>query len=64
MIAYCVKQQAGTLVVGDCINLGKNARKKKKDSKCSNQINSSNPIGKLLTYLKYKGKYQGVKLEK
>lgn len=32
MIAYCVKQQAGTLVVGDCISLGKNACKKKKGS--------------------------------
>jgi putative transposase len=64
MIAYCVKQQAGTLVVGDCINLSKNARKKKKGSRRSNQMNSSNPLGQLLTYLKYKGKYQGVKLEK
>lgn len=64
MIDYCVKQQAGMLVVGDCINMSKDARKKKKGSRRSNQMNSNNPLGQLLTYLKYKGKFQGVKLEK
>jgi len=64
MIDYCVRQQAGTLVVGDCINMSKNARKKKKGSRRSNQMNSSNPLGQLLTYLKYKGRFQGVQLEK
>ncbi|WP_083277885.1 RNA-guided endonuclease InsQ/TnpB family protein [Colwellia sp. PAMC 20917] len=64
MIDYCVKQQAGMLVVGDCINMSKNARKKKKGSRRSNQMNSNNPLGQLLTYLKYKGKFQGVELDK
>ena len=64
MIDYCVKQQAGMLVVGDCINMSKNARKKKKGSRRSNQMNSNNPLGQLLTYLKYKGKFQGVALDK
>lgn len=64
MVDYCVNQQAGTLVVGDCINMSKNARKKKKGSKRSNQMNSNNPLGQLITYLKYKGKFQGVKLNK
>jgi putative transposase len=64
MISYCTTQQAGTLVVGDCINMSKNARKKKKGSRRSNQMNSGNPLGQLLTYLKYKGKLQGVSLEK
>lgn len=64
MIEYCVKKEAGTLVVGDCINMSKNARKNKKGSRRSNQMNSSNPLGQLLAYLKYKGKFKGVKLEK
>ena len=64
MIDFCVEQQAGKLVVGDCINMSKNARKKKKGSRRSNQMNSNNPLGLLLTYLKYKGKNRGVALDK
>lgn len=64
MINFCVEQQAGKLVVGDCINMSKNARKKKKGSRRSNQMNSNNPLGLLLTYLKYKGQNRGVTLEK
>ena len=64
MINFCVEQDAGTLVVGDCINMSKNARKKKKGSRRSNQTNSNNPLSKLLGYLKYKGKVRGVKLDK
>lgn len=64
MIDFCVKQEAGKLVVGDCINMSKNARKKKKGSSRSNQMNSNNPLGVLLAFLKYKGKVRGVTLEK
>lgn len=64
MVDYCVDRQAGILVVGDCINMSKNARKKKKGSRRSNQMNSGNPLAKLLNYVKYKGKIKGVKLVK
>jgi putative transposase len=64
MVDYCVDRQAGILVVGDCINMSKNARKKKKGSRRSNQMNSGNPLAKLLQYVKYKGKIKGVKLVK
>jgi len=64
MINFCVKQSAGTLVVGDCINLSKNSRKKKKGSSRSNQMNSGNPLSQLLNYAEYKGKVRGVKLIK
>ena len=62
MIDYCVERKAGTLVVGDCINMSKHARKKKKGSRRSNQMNSGNPLGQLLTYLRYKGKEKGVEI--
>jgi putative transposase len=64
MIDFCVEQEAGKLVVGDCINMSKNARKKRKGSRRSNQMNSNNPLGWLLKYLKYKGKNRGVKVDK
>lgn len=64
MINFCVEQNAGTLVVGDCINLSKNSRKKKKGSSRSNQMNSGNPLSQLLKYAEYKGKVRGVKLIK
>lgn len=64
MVDYCVDRQAGILVVGDCINMSKNARKKKKGSRRSNQMNSGNPLAILLQYVKYKGKIKGVKLVK
>jgi len=64
MINFCVEQDAGTLVVGDCINLSKNSRKKKKGSRRSNQMNSGNPLSQLLKYAEYKGKVRGVKLVK
>lgn len=64
MVDYCVERDAGTLVVGDCINMSKNARKRKKGSRRSNQMNSGNPLSQLLEYIKYKGKIKGVKLEK
>lgn len=64
MVDYCVERDAGTLVVGDCINMSKNARKHKKGSRRSNQMNSGNPLAQLLQYIKYKGKIKGVKLEK
>ena len=64
MVDYCVERQAGTLVVGDCVNMSKNARKSKKGSRRSNQMNSGNPLSQLLQYVKYKGKIKGVKLEK
>jgi putative transposase len=61
MIDFCVERDMGTLVYGDCINLSKSARKKKKGSRRSNQMNSGNPLGQLVTYLKYKGAARGVK---
>ena len=64
MVDFCVAQGAGKLVVGDCINMSKNARKRRKGSRRSNQMNSNNPLGQLLEYVKYKGKQRGVKLEK
>lgn len=64
MVDFCVAQGAGKLVVGDCINMSKNARKRNKGSSRSNQMNSNNPLGQLLEYVKYKGKQRGVKLEK
>jgi putative transposase len=64
MLSFCVENNAGTLVYGDCINMSKNARKKKKGSRRCNQMNSANPLGQLITYLKYKGKNKGVKLKK
>ena len=64
MVDFCVAQGAGMLVVGDCINMSKNARKRRKGSSRSNQMNSNNPLGRLLEYVKYKGKQRGVKLEK
>lgn len=62
MIDYCIERKAGTLVVGDCINMSNNARKKKKGSRRSNQMNNGNPLAQLLNYLRYKGKEKGVKI--
>ena len=64
MVDYCLNRQAGILIVGDCVNMSKNARKRKKGSRRSNQMNSGNPLAKLLQYVKYKGKIKGVKLVK
>lgn len=64
IVDFCVAQGAGKLVVGDCINMSKHARKRRKGSRRSNQMNSNNPLGQLLEYVKYKGKQRGVKLEK
>ena len=47
MIDYCVEREAGTLVVGDCIDIARNKRKEKKGSRRSNQMNSDNPLGQL-----------------
>ncbi|CAH7415043.1 conserved hypothetical protein [Vibrio chagasii] len=64
MIEFCVEREAGTLVVGDITEMSRNARKKKKGSRRTNQMNSGNPLGILYGYLEYKGKLQGVKLKK
>ena len=64
MIDYCVEREAGTLVVGDCIDIARNKRKEKKGSRRSNQMNSGNPLGQLITYLQYKGRKHGVSLVK
>ncbi len=64
MIDYCVDRQAGTLVVGDCIDMARNKRKTKKGSRRCNQMNSGNPLGQLVTYLAYKGQRKGVKLKR
>lgn len=64
IIDFCVEREAGTLVVGDITEMSRNARKKKKGSKRTNQMNSGNPLGILYNYLEYKGKLRGVKLKK
>jgi putative transposase len=64
IIDFCEAQKAGTLVVGDCVNLSNNARKNKKGSRRSNQMNSGNPLSQLLTYATYKGKARGVAVVK
>jgi len=64
MIDYCVDRKAGTLVVGDCIDMARNKRKTKKGSRRCNQMNSGNPLGQLVTYLAYKGQRKGVKLKR
>lgn len=64
MIDYCVDRKAGTLVVGDCIDMARNKRKTKKGSRRCNQMNSGNPLGQLVEYLGYKGQKKGVKLKR
>ncbi|MGB2147768.1 MAG: RNA-guided endonuclease InsQ/TnpB family protein [Vibrio toranzoniae] len=64
MIDFCVENEAGTLVVGDIAEMSRNARKKKKGSRRTNQMNSGNPLGILYNYLEYKGKLKGVSLKK
>jgi putative transposase len=64
MIDYCVDRGAGTLVVGDCVNMARNKRKEKKGSRRSNQMNSGNPLGQLVDYLGYKGQRKGVSLKR
>ena len=63
MIDFCVQQEAGTLVIGDVIDIARNKRKQKKGSRRSNQENSGNPLGQLVDYLEYKGNRRGVKVE-
>lgn len=64
MINYCVDRGAGTLVIGDCIDMARGSRKRKKGSRRSNQMNSGNPLGKLAQYLSYKGPKKGVQLKR
>ena len=64
MIDYCKRREAGTLVVGDCIDMPRNKRKAKKGSRRLNQENSGNPLGQLLSLLKYKGARNGVDIHK
>lgn len=64
MIDYCVDREAGTLVIGDCVDMARNKRKEKKGSRRSNQANSGNPLGILASYLVYKGQRKGVMLKR
>ena len=64
MIAFCVEREAGLLVVGDITEMPRNARKNKRGSRRINQENSGNPLGQLYQYLEYKGKLNGVRIEK
>ncbi|WP_372759314.1 RNA-guided endonuclease InsQ/TnpB family protein [Litorivivens sp.] len=64
MIDYCKEREAGTLVVGDCIDMARNKRKETKGSRRLNQENSGNPLGQLISLLKYKGARNGVEIHK
>lgn len=64
MIDFALERKAGTLVIGDAINIAKNKRKTKKGSRRLNQENSGNPLGRLVSYLSYKGKLKGVDIIK
>ena len=50
--------------MGDCIDIARNKRKRKRGSRRLNQETSGNPLGQLMTYLAYKGLKSGVNLVK